>query len=302
MSRVIDLTGQVFGKLTVISQAPSVNGRAMWNCQCECGNQVICPGRGLRDGSSRSCGCLKKQDLVGKVFGRLTVLDYAYSKNGSRYWKCQCECGNITYVTTKSLNNGNTQSCGCLHHDTIRKINIETKSKINQASIIGKTFDFLTVLEQVPSEQGKTYYLCKCNNCGNVKKIAYSDLASDRVHACGCLNSWGEAQLRSILDKYNIKYISQFSFEDLYSNKHYPLRFDFAILNNDNKVTGLIEFQGEQHTRISSNWHTEQLVQHDKMKKEYCETHHFPLMYCDKQTNLEDFVKGVVLPMATIGI
>lgn len=301
MSRIIDLTGQIFGKLTVISQAPSVNGRAMWNCRCECGNQVICPGRGLRDGSSRSCGCLKKQDLAGKVFGRLTVLSYAYSKNGSRYWKCQCECGNIAYVTTKSLNSGNTQSCGCLHHENVRKMNVKTKSKTDQEQIVGQTFDFLTVLEKVPSDKGKTYYLCKCNNCGNIKQIAYSDLVSDRVHACGCLNSWGEAQLRLLLDKYKINYISQFSFEDLYSEKNYPLRFDFAIFNNC-QLKGLIEFQGEQHTRLSSNWHTEQLIQHDQMKINYCKTHNLPILYCDKKTNLEEFVKEVVLPMATIGI
>lgn len=57
------------------------------------------------------------QNLKGKQFGRLTVLERSndtYDKSGRRYitWKCLCTCGNITYVTTNNLH-GKTTSCGC---------------------------------------------------------------------------------------------------------------------------------------------------------------------------------------------
>ena len=42
MSKVIDMTGQTFGKLTVLSRAENDKyGKAQWLCQCQCGNQKI---------------------------------------------------------------------------------------------------------------------------------------------------------------------------------------------------------------------------------------------------------------------
>lgn len=59
MARV-DLTGQVFGKLTVLSHQ-SIGGIAYCICSCECGNTTTKRTHGLIAGSTRSCGCLKKQ-------------------------------------------------------------------------------------------------------------------------------------------------------------------------------------------------------------------------------------------------
>lgn len=56
--RKLDLTGQIFGRLTVLSPAPSKNGRARWNCICSCGNERIATTKGLRKGTIKSCGCL----------------------------------------------------------------------------------------------------------------------------------------------------------------------------------------------------------------------------------------------------
>ena len=59
-----------------------------------------------------------KSDLVGKKFGRLTVLKYVYSKYKKRHWLCQCDCGNISVVSTSQLKSGKTKSCGCLRRET----------------------------------------------------------------------------------------------------------------------------------------------------------------------------------------
>lgn len=54
-----------------------------------------------------------KNDLVGKRFGKLTVLnDYLKIPNGTK-WKCKCDCGNETYVYRGKLITGHTSSCGC---------------------------------------------------------------------------------------------------------------------------------------------------------------------------------------------
>lgn len=59
MSTVKDLTGQRFGRLVVIGYAGSSNGRAMWHCLCDCGNETTVYGYSLRRGNTRSCSCLK---------------------------------------------------------------------------------------------------------------------------------------------------------------------------------------------------------------------------------------------------
>ena len=60
-----------------------------------------------------------KVDLTGNRFGRLIVLEHIGYKcfpSGGRHllWKCKCDCGNFTNVTTEKLKSCSTRSCGCL--------------------------------------------------------------------------------------------------------------------------------------------------------------------------------------------
>jgi len=66
----VDLVKKKFGFLTVVSRAPSrkEDRRAMWNCECECGNKHVVSTADLRGGRVRSCGCLLGQrDDKGRV-------------------------------------------------------------------------------------------------------------------------------------------------------------------------------------------------------------------------------------------
>lgn len=69
MSKLIDLTGQRFGRWTVIERAPAkVTGRqatTMWLCRCDCGNAKVVSGTNLKNGASKSCGCLSTE-LISK--------------------------------------------------------------------------------------------------------------------------------------------------------------------------------------------------------------------------------------------
>ena len=53
-----DLTGQRFGRLTVIDRADTQNGHVRWRCRCDCGNITIVKGIHLKNGRTKSCGCL----------------------------------------------------------------------------------------------------------------------------------------------------------------------------------------------------------------------------------------------------
>ncbi|WP_373750312.1 hypothetical protein [Jeotgalibaca porci] len=58
MARALDLSGEVYGKLTVIKRVENdKHGKARWLCRCECGNESTPNGADLRSGKSRSCGC-----------------------------------------------------------------------------------------------------------------------------------------------------------------------------------------------------------------------------------------------------
>jgi hypothetical protein len=60
MSKLIDLTGKTFGRLTVIS-LHSISPRPRWNCVCTCGGTSISLSTHLKDGSSTSCGCYLRE-------------------------------------------------------------------------------------------------------------------------------------------------------------------------------------------------------------------------------------------------
>lgn len=56
-----------------------------------------------------------KLDLAGKIFGRLTAIEFLFiDNNKGRVWECQCICGKKTNVRASALKNGRIQSCGCL--------------------------------------------------------------------------------------------------------------------------------------------------------------------------------------------
>lgn len=53
-------------------------------------------------------------NLTNEKFGKLTVLQYAFTKNNQAFWQCLCECGNKKNVRTQDLRSGKVKSCGCL--------------------------------------------------------------------------------------------------------------------------------------------------------------------------------------------
>lgn len=66
---------------------------------------------------------MKADNLTGKRFGRLVVLELAEPLNGKRRFKCLCDCGNIAIVFSSNLKRGNTTSCGCARVNKIVTLN-----------------------------------------------------------------------------------------------------------------------------------------------------------------------------------
>lgn len=64
MHGVVDLTGQRFGRLFVVERGERKGKRAMWRCECDCGNEKVVRGCDLRSGHTQSCGCLHKETVT----------------------------------------------------------------------------------------------------------------------------------------------------------------------------------------------------------------------------------------------
>lgn len=80
--RFNDLTGQIFGKLTVLGDSGErdKNGNVYWTCQCSCENHTIIKviGQSLKTGNTKSCGCIKKSSGEDKICSLLQELNIIF--------------------------------------------------------------------------------------------------------------------------------------------------------------------------------------------------------------------------------
>lgn len=66
----IDITGERFGKLTVLGKSKMQDGNGLlWDCLCDCGNKKTVRGFNLRKGKTKSCGCIRKEKPNGEKHG-----------------------------------------------------------------------------------------------------------------------------------------------------------------------------------------------------------------------------------------
>lgn len=218
-----------------------------------------------------------RKDLTGLEFGYLTPLYWVKGKG----WYCRCKCGNEKIVDTRNLNSGHTTSCGCR--------NYETKNLID---LTGYENEHLVVIERILNPHKQTKWLCLCKHCGK-KFIAQANHLRN-YQSCGCINSLNELKIADMLDSAGVKYVRQYTFEDLYISHGHPLRFDFAVFKNQ-KLSHLIEFNGSQHyTRPNGSWADsyDNLIVRDRMKIEYCNKHNIELRIIryDDNYKLEDLI------------
>lgn len=288
MSRGIDITNMVFGDLTAIKRVgSSPDKQALWLCQCNCGNTRIVKCKQLRNGQITHCGCKNKttvRDLLGQKFGKLIVI----SRNGSdkqkrAMWLCQCDCGNQVTVRGSDLTNGKIISCGCHKKEVLSK------------NLIGLRFGRLTVVSKSKTNIHGNIWLCECD-CGNEIEVTTNHLTTGNTQSCGCLTSKGENQIAIWLKEHGIKFKQQYTFNDLLGKNNIPLRFDIAILKQE-ELLCLIEYQGIQHYQniynlSLENWNYSLL--RDKMKKDYCLNKRIPLFEIKYDENINERLQEII--------
>lgn len=116
-------------------------------------------------------------NMTGKRIGYLTVIERDGSdRRGHPLWKCQCDCGTMTYITGSNLRSGRVLSCGCYHKDLITD------------DITGKRFGKLVALRRNGSDRFHlALWDCKCD-CGSEVTVRGTHLRSGKTQSCGCYN------------------------------------------------------------------------------------------------------------------
>jgi hypothetical protein len=110
--------GQRFGRLKVTVAPLTQKISDSCTCQCDCGAIKVFSAHNLIAGMSTSCGCSRngsrRPSLLGKKFGRLTVVGHPVKQHGRYASPCLCDCGESSVVNIGKLLAGATRSCGCL--------------------------------------------------------------------------------------------------------------------------------------------------------------------------------------------
>jgi hypothetical protein len=112
-----------------------------------------------------------------------------------------------------------------------------------------------------------------------------------------CAMSGGAQRVYNYLKNNNYIFKSEYWFDDLRSDLHKPLQYDFSILNDNGDILGLIEFDGKQHEAYIYKFHKspEKFIRdtlHDKMKTDYAASRGIPFLRIKaKSKNIESLLK-----------
>lgn len=109
--------------------------------------------------------------------GRWTIIGEK-RKSGKKYYECRCDCGTVKDVYYQSIENGESQSCGCLRRE------LTMRNMMND--LTGQRFGKLVVIERDWSKN-HVYWICECD-CGNRKSIKGTSLTRKKEpsRSCGC--------------------------------------------------------------------------------------------------------------------
>lgn len=246
--RIIDLSGQVFGKLKIIKFNSIIKKRTFWLVKCECGREVLADAGELKRGNKKSCGLCgnfvigtKAKDLSGEKFGKLKVESFNRIENEHTYFNCLCDCGNKCVIDSDRLKNKRKINCGHCYRKRIDGTLIQ--------DLTGETHGFLKVTGFDRRENGSSYFYCICV-CGNKVSVPSASLKSGHTISCGCLN---ESWLASELKKYYIDNYGAEKEHRIILNKKTRkwLKCDIYIPSQNI----FIEINGSQHYKFIEFFH-----------------------------------------------
>ena len=203
-----DLTGQRFGRLTVIARAEdkvykSGKHKIQWLCRCDCGKEVTATANILKRGEKQSCGCLRRETtaVTARKAAKIRHQSSVDKSVGSRYGRwvvqsvlqpgktdedtivhCRCDCGTERDMVLRHLKVGDSKSCGCLQRERAGEYAFQ--------DLTGKRFGYWTVLYQNGhNRSGGITWRCRCERCGEEYDVDGGNLRSGQSAMCAACSS-----------------------------------------------------------------------------------------------------------------
>ncbi|MBO0550232.1 hypothetical protein EXQ33_06640 [Clostridium botulinum] len=183
-------------------------------------------------------GAINVKDLVGKKFGKLTVLKLDNIGIHGKEYLCICECGNKKVIRGSSLTSGVSQSCGC----QIGKGNIGRVRDEVAKNRIGEKFNNLLIIGIDNSTVGINLMICKCD-CGNITKQIYADLKTGKVKSCGCYQKEQASKTGSTIGLDNYK--NDYNWYYIKNGEKIKCRSGFEVIYVNYLIKNNINFRYE---------------------------------------------------------
>lgn len=172
MSERAEMIGKQFGRLTPIEVIGTKRIHLVYRCVCECGNEVEVLGNSLRSGNTKSCGCIRRPNLVGMENDHGVVV----SKVRNQMWEISCKHCGETHVQNQREIRRNSHPMSCSAYKPPNKMFEDKRDGIvrRQYGITLAQYD-----EMCADQNGK------CAICGNSDEVEGRRLAIDHCHDSG---------------------------------------------------------------------------------------------------------------------
>lgn len=239
--------------------------------------------------------CGQQRSLIGSKYTMEQVVECVASESNCRlasseYINCKgkldfiCECGSLFKTTFDSFVNANKRQC-----NACGQILNNLPSKKTNEVFVKQVYDLVNNEYTPLTEyvQANEHITMRHNICGHEYPITPDKFVNGQRKCPKCSewkNSYLSREIEDWLINNDVKHKREYSFSDCKYKK--KLRFDFAILNENDEVVLIIEADGEQHFkpfRYSGNKKEEQrkfeeTKIRDAIKNKYCEHNGIPML------------------------
>ena len=192
--------------------------------------------------------------------------------------------------------NGNKKTCPM---DIQMSHTITTTPERGDIVSSGEIYGDMEAVEFAFNAKRHNYWVFRCTKCGSTYYKLPTNVKNfgDNVcSACSDERYKGPRAIREFLEKNNISFKKEVTFEDCYYKNKLP--FDFAIYTPSGDLKMLIEFDGEQHFTYIPHWHGDEegfniQKKRDSIKTEYCKNNNIPLLRISYEdySNIDSILK-----------
>ena len=224
------------------------------------------------------------------------------SSSGRVRWNCQCKICN-DYCVKEATNLHRDKGCGCNRKANIGKALRKDLSEQRFGNLIAKKYSGKS------NSSGNAIWICECD-CGNICEVDSNNLISLHTTSCGCVKySIGAKKINDILINNQINFITEYAVLGIGNYEKYPYRFDFALVDNNQQIYRLIEYDGIQHyMQTWGTWKTtnslEAQQERDNRKNKWAIDNNIPLVripYWERDKITLEMILGSTYEVREVG-